>query len=223
MTRLPRYPEESVAIPNIPDKAWNEPENGKAKNKPRGKIPLFNDKAAGRLRTDSDKIKEGTDPIFPCFCPRAGMQGRRELGKSRGRHGSDVSAVRNRVSGDRTTNFLEDFTDSERELHLLLSFALVVSSAERGSFLPGDGKILIPKIRVLNPQQRGFKDTGFPWIILDYSWIILMEFLPPPLPVFPCVSAPLPPAKLRKAPDRVICYNSTRNVAVPVGFLIEIP
>lgn len=68
-----------------------------------------------------------------------------------GCHSSDVSAIRNCVSGDRTTNFPENFPDSAQKLHPSSS-ALVVSTAE---LFPGDGKNPAP----VNPGSTtsGFK------------------------------------------------------------------
>lgn len=72
------------------------------------------------------------------------------------------------------------------------------------------------------------KDASFPWIITNSSLgvllplrasfriTLLMEFLLL-FPFFPCVSEPLPLAKLPKAPDSAIYYSDTRNVTVPAG------
>lgn len=117
------------------------------------------------------------------------MRGRR----CRGCHGSDVSAIRNCVSGDRTTNFLEDFIHSEQELHLLStqpsSLSFTVSTAERGPFSRG-GKIPLTQIQVVRIEIRhGFKSptkrgpvglslpTGTP-IFLGSSLGILCLFVP---------------------------------------------
>lgn len=110
------------------------------------------------------------DLIFPVFLPEGRAPGK----KAGAVTAPDVSSICNCVSGDRVTNFPEDFTHSGQELHLLLRPSLLPCRQLSVALLPGDGKIPLAQIRI--GIRHGFKfptkqgPVGlsfpvFPWIV----------------------------------------------------------